>query len=112
MAIERGSMSEISDKELLTVRDVASYMGVGQVTVHRWCREGRVPCSKVGKSWRIRRETLEGFLRRGERPVTLEGQLRSFLAVPDSVIAVARNVELCTGSTLPSSGWVRRAGAY
>jgi hypothetical protein len=33
-------------------------------------------------------------LRRGERPVTLEGQLRSFLAVPDSVIAVARNVEL------------------
>lgn len=90
----KGSMSEISDKELLTVRDVASYMGVGQVTVHRWCREGRVPCSKVGKSWRIRRETLEGFLRRGERPVTLEGQLRSFLAVPDSVIAVARNVEL------------------
>jgi excisionase family DNA binding protein len=54
-------MSEIFDKELLTVRDVASYMGVGQVTVHRWCREGRMPCSKVGKSWRIRRETLEAF---------------------------------------------------
>ena len=87
-------MSEILDKELLTVGDVARYMGVGPVTVHRWCREGRLPCSKVGKSWRIRRGTLEGFLRRGERPVTLEGQLRSFLAVPDSVIAVARNVEL------------------
>lgn len=87
-------MSEISDKELLTVGDVARYMGVGQVTVHRWCREGRLPCSKVGKSWRIRRETLEDFVRRGERPVTLEGQLRSFLAVPDSVIAVARNVDV------------------
>ena len=35
-----------------------------------------------------------GLLEKGERPVTLEGQLRSFLAVPDSVIAVARNVEL------------------
>ena len=57
----KGSMSEIFDKELLTVLDVASYMGVGQVTVHRWCREGRMPCSKVGKSWRIRRETLEAF---------------------------------------------------
>ena len=87
-------MGEISDKELLTVADVAGYMGVGQVTVHRWCREGRLPCSKVGKSWRIRRETLEDFVRRGERPVTLEGQLRAFLAVPDSVIAVARNVDL------------------
>jgi excisionase family DNA binding protein len=87
-------MSEISDKGLLTVGDVARYMGVGQVTVHRWCREGRLPCSKVGKSWRIRRETLEDFVRRGERPVTLEGQLRAFLAVPDSVIAVVRNVDL------------------
>jgi len=87
-------MSEILDKELLTVGDVARYMGVGPVTVHRWCREGRLPCSKVGKSWRIRRETLEDFVRRGERPVTLEGQLRSFLAVPDSVIAVASDVDL------------------
>jgi excisionase family DNA binding protein len=87
-------MSDISDKELLAVGEVARYMGVGQVTVHRWCREGRLPCSKVGKSWRIRRETLENFLRRGERPVTLEGQLRSFLAVPDSVIAIARNIDL------------------
>jgi excisionase family DNA binding protein len=43
-------MSEISDKGLLTVGDVTRYMGVGQVTVHRWCREGRLPCSKVGKS--------------------------------------------------------------
>ena len=64
----KGSMSEISDKEVLKVRAVAGYMGVGQVTVHRWCREGRVPCSKVGKSWRIRRETLEGFLSRGNVP--------------------------------------------
>ncbi len=87
-------MSDILDKRLLTVEDVAGYMGVGQVTVHRWCREGRLPCSKVGKSWRIRWEALENFLRRGERPVTLDGQLRSFLVVPDSVIAVARNVDL------------------
>ena len=87
-------MNDISEKELLTVGDVAGYMRVGQATVHRWCREGRLPCSKVGKSWRIRRETLENFLRRGERPVTLDGQLRSFLAVPDSVIAIARNVDL------------------
>ena len=49
-ASREGSMSEISDKGLLTVGDVTRYMGVGQVTVHRWCREGRLPCSKVGKS--------------------------------------------------------------
>ena len=76
------------------VAEVADYLGVGTVTVYRWCREGRLPCLKVGKSWRIRREALEDFLRRGERPATLVGQLRGFLGVPDCVIAVAETPEL------------------
>jgi hypothetical protein len=49
---------------------------------------------KVGKSWRIRREALEDFLRQGERPATLTGQLRSFLTVPDNMLGVAQNQEL------------------
>ncbi len=65
--------------ELLGVAEVADYLGVGTVTVYRWCREGRLPCLKVGKSWRIRGEALEDFLSRGERPATLVGQLRGFL---------------------------------
>lgn len=64
------------------------------MTVYRWCREGRLPCLKVGRSWRIRREALEDFLSRGERPATLVGQLRGFLGVPDCVIAVAETPEL------------------
>ncbi len=87
-------MSEISDKDLLTVGDVVGYIGVGQVTVHRWCREGRLLCAMLGKSWRIRRKRLEDFVRWRERRVTLEGQSRSFLTVPDSVIAVASDVDL------------------
>ena len=81
-------------KELLGVAEVAEYLGVGTVTVYRWCREGRLPCLKVGRSWRIRREALEDFLSRGERPATLVGQLRGFLGVPDCVIAVAETPEL------------------
>lgn len=84
----------ITQKELLGVEDVSGYLGVGPVTVYRWCREGHLPCLKVGKSWRIRREALEDFLKRGERPVTLTGQLRSFLTVPDNVLAVAQNHKL------------------
>jgi Helix-turn-helix domain len=62
--------------------------------VYRWCREGRLPCLKVGKSWRIRREALEDFLRQGELSATLTGQLRSFLTVPDNVLGVAQDQEL------------------
>lgn len=81
-------------RELLGVAEVAGYLGVGTVTVYRWCREGRLPCLKVGRSWRIRREALEDFLRREERPATLVGQLRGFLGVPDCVIAVAETPDL------------------
>jgi excisionase family DNA binding protein len=81
-------------KALLSVEEVAEYLGVGPVTIYRWCREGRLPCLKIGKSWRIRREALEDFLRRGERSASLVGRLRSFLEVPDNVIGVTQNLDL------------------
>ena len=88
-------MDEVfAKKDLLSTEDVAGYLGVGQVTVYRWCREGRLPCLKIGKSWRIRSTALEDFLRQGERSGTLVGQLRPFLEVPDNVIGIAHNLEL------------------
>ena len=69
-------------------------IGVKETTVYKWCKEGKLPCLKVGKHWRIRREALEDFLRESERPRTLAGQLSSFLRVPDSVLAIAQNVDI------------------
>ncbi len=56
------------DDELLGAAEVARRLGVGLVTVYRWCRQGRLTCFKLGKAWRIRRSALEAFLRRAERP--------------------------------------------
>jgi excisionase family DNA binding protein len=81
-------------RELLSVEEVAEYLGVVPMTVYRWCREGRLPCMKLGRVWRIRREALEVFLESAERPATLVGQLGSFLNVPDNVIAIAQDREL------------------
>ena len=75
-------------------RDPSRALGVGPVTVYRWCRQGRLPCLKPGKSWRIRRSALEAFLRRAERPRTLAAHLAAFLAVPDQVLAVAADDRL------------------
>lgn len=84
----------MTEKELLGAEDVAWLMGVKETTVWRWCREGRLPCLKVGKHWRVRRGALEDFLRRSERSATLVGQLTSFLRVPDNVLAIAQNLDL------------------
>lgn len=80
------------EKDLLGVEDVAELMGVGKATIWRWCREGRLPCLKVGKHWFVRRQALENFLRRREHSTTLVGQLGSFLRVPDNVLAITQNL--------------------
>jgi excisionase family DNA binding protein len=81
-------------EELLGTEEVAEYLGVGQVTVYRWCREGSLPCLKIGRRWRVRREALEEFIRRSERSQTLTGRLRAFLEVPDNVLAISQNRQL------------------
>src|SRR5215212_6241374 len=80
-------MRRMTEKDLLKAEDVAELVGVKETTVWRWCL-------KVGKYWRVRREALEDFLRRSERPATLTGQLRSFLQVPDNALAIAQNIDL------------------
>jgi|SRR5215208_492852 excisionase family DNA binding protein len=82
------------ETELLAATDVAKLVGVKETTVYKWCKEGKLPCLKVGKHWRIRREALEDFLRESERPRTLVGQLDSFLRVPDNVLAIAQTVDI------------------
>jgi excisionase family DNA binding protein len=80
--------------ELLGAEEVAGLLGIKESTVWRWCREGTLPCLKVGKHWRVRREALEDFLSEKERSTTLVGQLGSFLRVPDNVLVIAQNLDL------------------
>jgi excisionase family DNA binding protein len=82
------------ETELLAATDVAELIGVKETTVYRWCKEGKLPCLKIGKHWRIRRGVLEDFLKQSERPRTLVGQLDSFLRVPDNVLAIAQNIDI------------------
>ena len=58
----------LPDKVLLDPEEVAEYFGVRKMTVWRWCRGGRIPCPKVGKLWRVRREELEDFIDKAEGP--------------------------------------------
>jgi excisionase family DNA binding protein len=59
----KGRLSEA----LLSAEEVAEYFGVGRTTIYRWCTEGRIPCLKIGKHWRLRREELVHFLKEREK---------------------------------------------
>ena len=88
------SAARTPETELLGAEEVAGLVGVKETTVYKWCKEGKLPCLKVGKHWRIRRGDLEDFLKRSQHQVTLAGQLDSFLQVPDSVLAIAQNIDI------------------
>ena len=60
MSIE--SDRRILQNEILTVREVAVYLRVSRVTVWRWCQNGIIPATQVGRHWRIRRIDLLGLL--------------------------------------------------
>ncbi len=53
-------------RALLSAEEAAGYFGVEESTIWRWCRQGRIPCLKIGRYWRVRREVLEGFLQEAE----------------------------------------------
>ncbi len=65
-----GGLSDINQRRtgesLLSAEEVALYFGVKTPTVYRWCKEGRIPCLKIGKHWRVRREEIVDFLKEAE----------------------------------------------
>ncbi len=47
-----------ADREVLDVEAVARYLGVAPMSVYRCRREGRLPCVKLGRVWRVRRAAV------------------------------------------------------
>jgi len=48
--------------EIMTVEQVADYLQLNKLTIYKYLREGRLPASKLGKSYRIRKSDVDWFL--------------------------------------------------
>jgi len=47
---------------LLTLQQVAEYLGISQATVRRLIDEENLPAVKIGRAWRFSPDTLEKWL--------------------------------------------------
>ncbi len=45
--------------ELMTVQEVANYLRVTEKTIYRLLKRGRIPATKVGRSWRFARAAID-----------------------------------------------------
>jgi len=58
------------EKEIMTIRQVAEYLQISEVTTYRLVQDNKIPAFKVGRSWRVKKEDLDDFIekqKRGER---------------------------------------------
>jgi len=47
---------------VLTVRELAGYLRIHQVTVYRLLREQKLPAFRIGSDWRFNREEIERWM--------------------------------------------------
>jgi len=48
--------------DVMTVEQVADYLQLNKLTVYKYIRTGRLPASKLGKSYRVRMSDVNWFL--------------------------------------------------
>lgn len=51
------------DTDILTVREVATYLKIKEKTAYRLAAEGKIPGFKVGGSWRFCRDEIDNWIR-------------------------------------------------
>jgi len=61
-------VGEWNIKDILTPREVATYLDVHVRTIYRLAKKGDIPCRKVGGSWRFKKEVLDEWLSGRENP--------------------------------------------
>ena len=47
---------------IMTIAEVAEYLGLHELTVRRLAREGAIPALKLGRQWRVKRDLLEKWI--------------------------------------------------
>ena len=48
--------------ELMSLPQVASYLGMAERTIYMWAQQGKVPAFKLGASWRFRKSEIDAWL--------------------------------------------------
>ena len=51
-----------NDRQLMTLPEVATYLGMAERTIYVWVQQSKIPAFKLGASWRFRRSEIDAWL--------------------------------------------------
>lgn len=52
----------VDTKEIMTAKEVAQYLSIHTLTVHKYARAGKIPAFKIGTDWRFHKKYLEKWI--------------------------------------------------
>lgn len=50
------------NKMILTAKEVAEYLDIHPLTVHKYAREGKIPAFKIGTDWRFHKKFIDKWI--------------------------------------------------
>lgn len=53
--------------DVLTIEDLSEYLKISKSTLYKLVREGTIPCQKIGRHWRFRKEAIDRWLEASSR---------------------------------------------
>ncbi|MCM8775124.1 MAG: helix-turn-helix domain-containing protein [Candidatus Omnitrophica bacterium] len=57
--------------QIMTIREVAGYLGLHYLTIYRLIQQRRIPAARLGGRWRFKRDVLDRWIEND-----MEGRLR------------------------------------
>ncbi|MFH0762438.1 MAG: helix-turn-helix domain-containing protein [Candidatus Omnitrophota bacterium] len=66
-------------KEIWTTKEVAEYLNIHPLTVHKHAREGRIPAFKIGTDWRFHKKYIERWIKEKSSGNLSEREKRTLL---------------------------------
>ena len=48
--------------QVLTIEEASKYLRIPLSTLYKLAQDGKIPCQKVGRHWRFRKETIDHWL--------------------------------------------------
>ncbi len=70
-------LMDANDPPVMTIAEVAAYLRIPRGSVYKLAQQGRIPCQKVGRHWRFRREAVDRWLESVQQSARTEETARS-----------------------------------
>jgi len=48
--------------QIFTIEELSEYLKIPKATLYKLAQEGKIPCQKVGRHWRFRKEAIDRWL--------------------------------------------------